>query len=138
MNMGLLFERTVTWKSVNMGLLLERTVTWKSVNMSLVFERIVTWKSVNMGLLFERTVMWKSVNMGLLFERSVTWKVRTWAIGAWGAGIFQWLEHRIRDRKVVGLKKLVGAVGEFSSVGSIFCADSNFGIRSSLCYRSST
>ena len=30
-----------------------------------------------------------------------------------------------------------GAVGEFSSSGSTFCADSYFGVRSTLCYCSS-
>ena len=61
-------------------------------------------------------------------------------MGHWcmGSGDSSVVRTPIRDRKVAGLKNLVGAVGEFSSLGSIFCADSYFGIRSSLCYRSST
>ena len=42
------------------------------------------------------------------------------------AGMAQWLERRTRDRVPEG------AAGEFSSPGSTFCADSYFGIRSTL------
>ena len=40
-----------------------------------------------------------------------------------GAGIAQWLERRIRERKVTGSSP-AGAAGEISSPESTFCADS--------------
>ena len=40
-----------------------------------------------------------------------------------GAGIAQWLERRIRKRKVTGSSP-AGAAGDISSPGSTFCADS--------------
>ena len=39
-----------------------------------------------------------------------------------GAGIAQWLEHQIHER--LSVRVPLGAVGECSSSGSTFCADS--------------
>ena len=50
-----------------------------------------------------------------------------------GAGIAQWLERRTRDRKVAGWSP--GEEQQENLIlppGSTFCADSYFGIRSTL------
>ena len=55
------------------------------------------------------------------------WKVAS--MPSKGEGIAQWLECWTYDWKVTGLNP-VGVAAEFSSLGSTFCADSYFGIRS--------
>ena len=56
-----------------------------------------------------------------------------------GTGVALWVERQTRDRKVAGSNPCWSGGRIFFSPGSTFCADSDFGIRSTPpCYRSGT
>ena len=103
------------------------------------------WHSIRWILCVMSGQCWHSVRWKLCDEWTMLtlYKMKTvcgeWAMLAhygvisWGTGIAQWLEHQTCDRMVAG-SSLSRAAWEVSYPGSIFCAESYFGIHSTTVF----